>query len=176
MTATFFASPRAIVYDCRRRHSRRPEACCWWRRRPRWIWSQEENNSPASEGFDIDLRLRFERFGRPQPITGLHFWISSPAANSISAAQPTSKTFFGHHFFNSSPMEAISAPLRPHDVILATWHRQDVIGRLETSTAAEDCAGGFPHTLCFCFFVFLPACIANDSSTVMRTCLFGGGG
>ena len=28
MTATFFASPRAIVYDWRRRHSRRPEACC----------------------------------------------------------------------------------------------------------------------------------------------------
>ena len=28
MIATFFASPRAIVYNCRRRHSRRPEACC----------------------------------------------------------------------------------------------------------------------------------------------------
>ena len=42
MTAIFFAFPPVIVYDCRRRHSRRPEACYWWRRRPRWIWSQGE--------------------------------------------------------------------------------------------------------------------------------------
>ena len=58
MTATFFASSRAIVYDCRRRHSRRPEACCWWRRRSRWIWSQEEDCVSVKNPFDIELRFK----------------------------------------------------------------------------------------------------------------------
>ena len=29
VTSSFFTSSRAIVYDYRRYHSRRPEACCW---------------------------------------------------------------------------------------------------------------------------------------------------
>ena len=58
MTAIFFVSPRAIVYNYRRRHSRRPEACCWWRRRPRWIWSQGEDCASAKNPFDIELRFK----------------------------------------------------------------------------------------------------------------------
>ena len=58
MIAIFFASPRAIVYNYRRRHSRRPEACYWWRRRPRWIWSQGEDCASAKNPFDIELRFK----------------------------------------------------------------------------------------------------------------------
>ena len=43
ITATFFVSPRDMVYDYRRHYSRRPEACYWWRRRSRWIWSHGED-------------------------------------------------------------------------------------------------------------------------------------
>ena len=176
MTATFFASPRAIVYDCRRRHSRRPEACCWWRRRPRWIWFQEEHNSAAPRSFDIDLRLRFGRFGRSQPITGLHsatffsdrkFNISCPAYIK-NHFWPSFLQFFtnGGHFRTPTIAWRYAS-----DMTSPRRHRSDLGSALRLRIAPT----GIMFLLCFFFHMHSERLWASDYSHEDMSFRRGGG-
>ena len=178
MTATFFASPRAIVYDCRRRHSRRPEACCWCRRRPRWIWSQGEDHSAAPKGFDIGLRFKVRAVRKASAnhrpsflnfFSGRKSNISCPLHGKIPSWPPFLQLFTnGGH--SSTPATAWR---HASDMASPRRHRSNV-----GSASWQKRIAPIPQHHVSAFVLSF-TCIASDyerATIAMRTCLFGGGG
>ena len=90
------------------------------------------------------------------------------------------KHVLDHHFFNSSSMTIISEPLSSHDVMLATWHRQDVTElnwdqhhrRKEASARVKSSLFFIifqrPDMHSVCFFFFFSSFLQHWESALLR--------